>query len=65
MGLVAWKIYFTLRDLIEREEAQDMVEYAMVIGLMALAAVSGMNTLASEINTGLTKMGSFLTGAVP
>ena len=61
MGHAAWKIYFTLRNLIEREDGQDLVEYALIVALISLAAVAGMNTLAGDINTAFTNVGSTLT----
>lgn len=50
MGLLAWNVYFTLRSLIEREEGQDLVEYALIVALIALAATAGLNSFASAIN---------------
>lgn len=34
-----------------REEGQDLVEYALVIVLVALGCVAGINNVASAINT--------------
>lgn len=51
MGPIAWKIYFTIRTLIEREEGQDLVEYALIVALIALAATAGMKSLAEAINS--------------
>jgi pilus assembly protein Flp/PilA len=39
-----------LRSLIKEETGQDLVEYALVIALIALAAAIGMKSLASGIN---------------
>ncbi|HEV2133575.1 MAG TPA: Flp family type IVb pilin [Terracidiphilus sp.] len=61
MGLATWKIYFALRALIEREEGQDLVEYALIVALIALAATAGMDTLASSINSAFSHLGSILT----
>lgn len=60
MGLVTWKIYFALRALIEREEGQDLVEYALIVALIALAGTVGMDTLAAAINSAFNHLGSFL-----
>jgi pilus assembly protein Flp/PilA len=60
MGLVTWKIYFALRALIEREEGQDLVEYALIVALIALAATAGMDTLASAINSAFSHLGSIM-----
>ncbi|MGH9607351.1 MAG: Flp family type IVb pilin [Terracidiphilus sp.] len=64
MKLAAWKLYFTLRKLIEREEGQDLVEYALVVGLIAVAATAGMNSLAGAVNTAFTNVGAQLSSSV-
>ena len=61
MGLVTWKIYFAVRSLLEREEGQDLVEYALILALIALAATVGMQTLASDINSAFMGLGSLLS----
>lgn len=60
MGLVTWKIYFAVRNLIEREEGQDLVEYALILALIALAATVGMKSLADDINSAFTSLGAML-----
>lgn len=60
MGLATWKIYFALRALIEREEGQDLVEYALIVALIALAATAGMDSLATAINSAFGHLGSIL-----
>ena len=60
MGLVTWKLYFALRALIEREEGQDLVEYALIVALIALAATAGMSVLADAINSAFSHLGSLL-----
>lgn len=37
--------------LLEKEEGQDLVEYALIVALIALAATAGMESLADAINT--------------
>lgn len=55
------KIYVKAQDLISREEAQDLVEYALLISLVALAAIAGINKVASAINTVFTKISNTLS----
>ena len=53
------KIYVKLqglRDAMKDENGQDMVEYAIVMGLIALGAMAAMNTLASTIATAFTSV---------
>ena len=54
------KLYFKLQNLISSEEGQDLVEYALVVALIALAATAGMNTLATDISTAFTNVGAAL-----
>ena len=44
-------LYFYFRSLLEREEGQDLVEYALVTSLIAFGAVAGMQSLATSIDT--------------
>ncbi|MGA3010477.1 MAG: Flp family type IVb pilin [Terracidiphilus sp.] len=44
------KLYVTFQDLKNREDGQDLAEYALVVALIALGAVAGMSALASGIN---------------
>ena len=46
------------------EEGQDLIEYALVVALIALAATAGMSSLASSINAAFGTIGSQLTTAV-
>jgi pilus assembly protein Flp/PilA len=50
---------FALRD----ESGQDMVEYALVMGLIAMGAVVSMQGLAASIGTGLTSIGTHVSTA--
>ena len=43
------------------EEGQDLTEYALLVVLLALAAITGMNQLAAAINTVFTTAGTNLT----
>lgn len=43
-------IVIKLRLLATREDAQDMVEYAMVVALICFGATAGMSSLASGVN---------------
>jgi pilus assembly protein Flp/PilA len=50
----------TLSRLHREEEGQGLVEYVLIIALVAFAAIAGMSTLASSINSAFTKVGSIL-----
>jgi pilus assembly protein Flp/PilA len=49
------------RNIFVNEEGQDLIEYALVVALIAFAAVAGMNTVATDINVAFTKIGTKLT----
>jgi pilus assembly protein Flp/PilA len=53
-----------LQNFLTREEGQDLVEYALVVALIAFAAIGGMGTLANKINTAFTNIGTSLTAAI-
>ena len=50
MNNMLLKLYVKFQDLKNNEEGQDLVEYALVVALIAFGATAGMSTLASGIN---------------
>lgn len=58
------KLSAHLQGLMLREEGQDLIEYALVVALIAFAATVGMTALAGDINTAFTTIGGKLTTAV-
>ena len=55
------KIYVKLQNwkptLVQDERGQDLIEYALVVALIAFAAVAGMNAVASKINVAFANIG--------
>ncbi|MEO5926640.1 MAG: Flp family type IVb pilin [Bryobacteraceae bacterium] len=49
-------------QILMHEDGQDLVEYALVVALIAFAATAGMNTLATNINLAFTNIGTRLSG---
>jgi pilus assembly protein Flp/PilA len=47
-----------VKELLKEECGQDMVEYAIVMGLVALGATAAMKGLATSIGTGFTNIGN-------
>jgi pilus assembly protein Flp/PilA len=43
-------LYVKLQTLMSREEGQDLVEYALLVCLIALAAITGVKNVASAVN---------------
>jgi pilus assembly protein Flp/PilA len=50
-----------LQSLMQNEEGQDLIEYALVVALIALAATAGMSSLAGSINNAFTSVGTQLS----
>ena len=44
------KLSAKIQTLMLQEEGQDLIEYALVVALIAFAATAGMKTLADDIN---------------
>ena len=44
-------MYVKLQNLMNREEGQDLVEYALLVCLIALAAITGVNKVAGAVTT--------------
>jgi pilus assembly protein Flp/PilA len=51
----------SLRSLATNEHGQDLIEYALVVALIAFAAAAGMTTVATKINAAFTNIGTKLT----
>ena len=49
MNNMLLKMYVKFQELKNREEGQDLVEYALVISLVAIAAVAALTVLAGTI----------------
>jgi pilus assembly protein Flp/PilA len=54
----------TLTALINDESGQDLIEYALVAGLIGLGAVVAMTGLSGKIQTAFNSVGSSLTNAI-
>jgi len=60
MNSILLKIYIKFQDLKNGEEGQDLVEYALVVALIAFGATAGMTSLAGGINSAFSKISSAL-----
>ena len=50
----------TLVALDKDEAGQGLIEYVLIIALVAFAATAGMNSLATGINSAFTQVGNIL-----
>lgn len=55
------KTYSNIQELLRHEDGQDLVEYALLITLIALAVVGGVNHVASAINNTFSRISSTLS----
>jgi pilus assembly protein Flp/PilA len=58
------KLSAKLQTLMLCEEGQDLIEYALVVALIAFAAVGAMGTLATDINQAFVTIGTNLNNAL-
>ena len=52
------KHYIEVQNLLSQEEGQDLVEYALMVALIAQAATTGMSQMAGAINTAFGNIGT-------
>ncbi len=64
MNNLLLKLYVKFQELKSSEEGQDLVEYALVVALIAFGATTGMTSLASGINTAFSNVSSQLVSAM-
>ncbi len=51
MNTIILNLMVNAQNLMNREDGQDLVEYSLMVALVALVSVAGMNQVASAINT--------------
>jgi pilus assembly protein Flp/PilA len=61
MNTMLLKLYVKLQDLATREEGQDLVEYAMLISLIALGCITATKALSTYISTAFSTIATSLT----
>ena len=68
MNHLTAKIYLklqTVREMLKSDNGQDLIEYVLIGGVVALGAIAGMSTFASDVNTAFTNLGGKLTTYAP
>jgi pilus assembly protein Flp/PilA len=53
-------LYVHFQNLMSREEGQDLVEYALVVALIAFGAIAGMGVLAGGLNNAFVTVSTTL-----
>jgi pilus assembly protein Flp/PilA len=64
MRTTLWNLYCRLQNLMLRDEGQEMIEYAMVVALIAFGAIAAMQAAAGGVNHVFITMGTTLSNAV-
>ena len=64
MNNLLLKLYVKFQDLKDREEGQDLVEYALVVALIAFGATAGMSALAGGINSAFNTISDRLSTSI-
>lgn len=64
MNNLLLSFYIKLQNLASREEGQDLVEYALVVALIAFGATAGMSALAGGINKAFNTISSTLASSI-
>jgi pilus assembly protein Flp/PilA len=60
MNTLLLRTYLSMKQMLEQEDGQDMVEYALVISLISIVAVTGLHTLAGKITGVFSTIGADL-----
>jgi len=58
------RLYVKFQELASREEGQDLVEYALLIALIAFGATAGMSKLATGISTAFSNISVQLSTSI-
>ncbi len=54
------KLYIKLQNLAKSEQGQDLVEYALLCSLIALACITGVKGIATAVNSVFTNVSNSL-----
>jgi pilus assembly protein Flp/PilA len=61
MSTLMLRTYLFLKQMLEQEDGQDLVEYALVVALIAFGAIIGMGYLATGLNHAFSGIANTLT----
>jgi len=61
MYLMKRRMRSLVRIQVADSRAQDLIEYALVVALIAFAAAAGMSSVATQINAAFTSIGTKVT----
>ena len=64
MNNLLLNLYVRFQSMMEREDGQDLVEYALVVALLSFAVVAGMKTLASGVSVVFSNVSTVLASNI-
>jgi Flp pilus assembly pilin Flp len=64
MQTTLWNLYSRLRNLMLREEGQDLIEYGFVVAVIALATIASMQSVAGGVNGVFIAIGATFSSAI-
>ena len=56
-------LWMQVQAILNREEGQDLIEYALLVGLISLAAVAAIGPIGSDLKAIYTSIANQLTAA--
>jgi pilus assembly protein Flp/PilA len=63
MNTMLLKLYVKFQDLKNREDGQDLIEYALLAGLIALGATAAITSIGGSVGTIFNKLQTAMTAA--
>jgi pilus assembly protein Flp/PilA len=64
MHIQLLNFWASIKNQTTREDGQDLIEYALIVALIAFAATAGMSTLAAAINNTFGTIGNTLNSTI-
>jgi len=58
MNCALTRLYVLVQDLLDRQDGQDLVEYGLLAGMIATAAISMLGSIAHQITIMFTNISS-------
>ena len=59
------KLFNQMRSFVRDDEGQDLIEYALLVGLVSLVAVAALTLTGTKVNDIFTAINTQLTKAIP
>ena len=64
MNTILLRLFEKFQNLVSHEEGQDLVEYALVVAIIALGATASMQSLAQVISSSFGSISTIFAGAI-